>query len=1161
MATVYAHGNHRGDEDEDQNKSFSPFFYARPSVEKPCTACSSLCCGLMLFMVVLVAMLAGGFEVIRFSTDVPFYLYEHVSWKRQTALESAFDVANARLNGAPRELEQAEDDFKLKVIYELDDASALFSPEVLEGIQRMEEKIVAVSDYTNFCELNYDFNAGDPICVRHDSVVNFFDPDWWVPVTDPPPEPTVPSVFNAELVNQSKLAASEEENYYPFANPQDESYAGSLDLTQTNIDIMAEYWARYCSDATECPEAANGDESPYALTVDGINVTITNQITELVDTDFGIQDSGEVVSAPKAVMSVFHFGSPQREDSGELFDIDTDGMVEQTAELGAFLLDQVERILKDGVEGVNVFWDGEDNGMLDEYTNAILLRDGMLLLFSILFIVVYLIVSLKSWWLGGVGMLMILGNFGPALLIYRLVSGYSYFGTLNALSVFLVLGVGADDIFVFANTWKHIRFTEPDLPVLQQLQHSLYRGGKAMFVTSVTTALSFLMNAISDFPAVQSFGIFSAVLILCNFCTVISIYPAATMVYEYYFFDPNAKKSCCLATCGCCKKEKGYSVREGPQDGTGKAGFLSHFFQQRFYPFIHQFRIPVVVILAGIVAFYIALGSRLEPESESVNLLPDDDQYMKVRTKIDDYFSHSDTRGKLTVQIPFGVVGADRGDCSGSKCDPTIDTDFGAPIWGDIDGISDEYTQKWFLDFCDAIDTAEDAFDIRKVYEADDVVPVPVKCPFESFQTWCQQQDGICVQTHSILGTDEYIIDADIFHETFLTFLSDEVPVTSDTVLSNRLTNLDIWENAVRFEQTDDTASEDPKLRYITVKVVLSAELGMDSAEGIDLYGDWVSFLEKWVELAGTGDYEGADDTVGNAFVTDGGGFHFFYLQRKITREAFMGIGLSLLGAFIIVCLATSNWIVSALAILIITALVGGVVMFTVANGWKLGILEAVLFVMVVGFSVDYTLHLSDSYLESNKKTRGERTRDMLTTMGPSVLSGAISTIGATFPLLFAYFIFFLKFGTVVFFIIAQSLVFSLVLFSTLLDIVGPEEPEWGAKIKQGSQVLVREGSSNGGEDGKGGHLRLGKVAAVDTDAQTCTVQFVDEVSNGNGHGASEATVGVKSVRHRYQDGHIALVDKGFEALGRCVTKFCVRVSCFFDDANTEKTNLVRGEV
>ncbi|CAM9932592.1 unnamed protein product, partial [Sphacelaria rigidula] len=112
-------------------------------------------------------------------------------------------------------------------------------------------------------------------------------------------------------------------------------------------------------------------------------------------------------------------------------------------------------------------------------------------------------------------------------------------------------------------------------------------------------------------------------------------------------------------------------------------------------------------------------------------------------------------------------------------------------------------------------------------------------------------------------------------------------------------------------------------------------------------------------------------------------------LQRVIIQEAFTGIGLSLVGVLVIVCLATSNWIISTLAIFIITALVS-VVMFTVANGWELGILEAILFVMVVGFSVDYTLHLSDSYLESTKKTRGERTRDMLATMGPAVLSGYV---------------------------------------------------------------------------------------------------------------------------------------------------------------------------
>lgn len=42
----------------------------------------------------------------------------------------------------------------------------------------------------------------------------------------------------------------------------------------------------------------------------------------------------------------------------------------------------------------------------------------------------------------------------------------------------------------------------------------------------------------------------------------------------------------------------------------------------------------------------------------------------------------------------------------------------------------------------------------------------------------------------------------------------------------------------------------------------------------------------------------------------------------------------------------------------------------------------------VVGFSVDYTVHLSDAYLESESAKRADRVKDMLTHMGPSVLSG-----------------------------------------------------------------------------------------------------------------------------------------------------------------------------
>lgn len=36
--------------------------------------------------------------------------------------------------------------------------------------------------------------------------------------------------------------------------------------------------------------------------------------------------------------------------------------------------------------------------------------------------------------------------------------------------------------------------------------------------------------------------------------------------------------------------------------------------------------------------------------------------------------------GVLVVKIPFGVEGVDRSDCNGEACNPTVDTDYGAPL-------------------------------------------------------------------------------------------------------------------------------------------------------------------------------------------------------------------------------------------------------------------------------------------------------------------------------------------------------------------------------------------------------------------------------------------------------------------------------------------------
>ena len=74
---------------------------------------------------------------------------------------------------------------------------------------------------------------------------------------------------------------------------------------------------------------------------------------------------------------------------------------------------------------------------------------------------------------------------------------------------------------------------------------------------------------------------------------------------------------------------------------------------------------------------------------------------------------------------------------------------------------------------------------------------------------------------------------------------------------------------------------------------------------------------------------------------------------------------------------------------LITGSLLGGV---KVAFGFSLGIGEAIAGNMVIGLSIDYTLHLSHAYMHSEDKTRDGKVSHAATTMGVTVLAGAFTT-------------------------------------------------------------------------------------------------------------------------------------------------------------------------
>lgn len=108
--------------------------------------------------------------------------------------------------------------------------------------------------------------------------------------------------------------------------------------------------------------------------------------------------------------------------------------------------------------------------------------------------------------------------------------------------------------------------------------------------------------------------------------------------------------------------------------------------------------------------------------------------------------------------------------------------------------------------------------------------------------------------------------------------------------------------------------------------------------------------------------------------------------------------------------------------------------------GWKLGVLESLNMTLVVGLSVDYVVHLAEGYIELEEGDRLSRIKHSLGHVGISVLSGACSTLGASVFMLASKIVFFKQFGIFMFCTIGLSTLYSLLFFSTILALVGPQD-------------------------------------------------------------------------------------------------------------------------
>jgi len=1079
--------------------------------KRPCASTGLSCAVFGLLAILLIGLFASGVNVITVSTDVPMYLHNHEAYIGYTALLQAQATANSHFGETSESQERSTSLFPLEIVYESKSGETLLNRESLQKIKEFEEEFAFNGKYMDYCQLTYAYHADNPRCIRHTSPVNFYDKEWWKPAIEDVPNPTIASIYNlVHYAIPSKMWATSNISY-TFADPKNPDF-DEVTLTDENIAEITNYWATYCSEFP-CQGSEYNPDTPFAYlypTGNGSYVAFnaSNYFWSIVDAGFGVQDGGAVGYDAVALRSSFYFGGPLRKEDGTLYETEGSDYDTMLDEVGTWLYTEFQGYLEDGIEGINVYWDGETNGMFEQYKSHLLLKDGMLAFGSVVFVFSYLMFMLRSFWLAAMGMGMILANFLPAIFLYRLVGGFEYFGTLNVLGVFIIMGIGADDIFVFMDTWAATQVDIPNKPLHKKLSHTLAHAGKAMATTSASTALSFLANTTSSFPAVYTFGTFCTFLVICNFFSICILWPCVVAMSEYYF--KGASFLCMMKP----RRHWGYKYGYGPEHIL-QPGKIELFFKDTYYPFLHKLRYPILAIYGCILIVYVIFAAQLQPDPDAPQFLPSSNNYVAFSEVKRDHFLRDATMGKLVLNIPIGIESLDQEDCDDHVCDPTVPGDWGTVLWDDeMSSTKSEYGQKLVLELCADMQYGEDegfSHEDRKVYTSNELLPSPVRCILNSFKTWCEVHN--CPKTKheeaSTLEESDYIVDEEFFDAYMREFLGHlQLPSDPDYVAGQ--TNWDVWSDSIFSE---DVYSVNV-LRFALLKAYIDVDVyDMDYREGIEIYNTWSEWLENWKSKSQSEAYNG-QTFLSNAFITDDMGvFQFCFLQEQIKTEAVTGILLSLLLAYIVLCIATTNWIISLFSIFSILVLVLGVIAFTVWNGWKLGVIESVVYVMVVGLSVDYTVHLSEAYLASGKKTREDRCRVMLFRMGVSVVSGAFSTLGATFFLLLATIIFFTKFGSIIFFLISQSLIFSLTGYSALLDTFGPQIPQRGENIRRHVDVFVLHQDQ----------WKAGYVMELDTLKRICQIELDEEKE------LVMATFG--DVKRRHESGSLHFVGHIWSAL------------------------------
>eukprot|EP00795_Rhopilema_esculentum_P006517 gene6517-11981_t len=581
--------------------------------------------------------------------------------------------------------------------------------------------------------------------------------------------------------------------------------------------------------------------------------------------------------------------------------------------------------------------------------------EGALLSSAILIVFILIILYSGSVFIGLMTFFCIVIAAVLAYFFYGIVFRLSFFPFLNVLTLVFLVGIGADDAFVYMGAWSEAKAAMPyksdesfDDAMIRWTAYSIKHALVAMFVTSFTTAAAFFAGSSSSIIAIRCFGIYAGTSILMNYFMMVAWFPVAVVISEkhlsrcmnriapsWFSYPPGEPTS--NVSGSSCSKIKSFAAR-----------ISQDIFSKVLPAVVMHLRYFLVIFFAvlgvgGLLVLFVSPKLRLP--------ITKDFQMFSDSSSIEQFPLHYKSKFNVeSFNMPiFFIFGVNNGNTAST----TNPDDFGYLKLQEKFTVTSPEEQLWLKHFCKTLQNS--SFVSGNVAACSDILTM-----LEALTIPCNAStNAISCCGHTLPVTQE---TAELCIRSY--FNSSKHPSRSRGF------------NGFLFNR-------DGHIRAI----LIVAGSRYQFTEAFDTANDFYNEIKAWFDSMKANAPESFRSCFWHSYLD------FYDLQKGLAAGTPVSLGISVLIAFCVVLLTTCNILLSIYTVVSILFVISVTVGTLVLAGWRLNIMESIIFSVAAGLAVDFTLHYGVAYRTAVDKTcRINRVRYSFTHIGAAVTMGAITT-------------------------------------------------------------------------------------------------------------------------------------------------------------------------